>query len=169
VVRHQSSGPVGSNISSIYYAQGHHLAVFGQPLFQESISAWGHGPGRRRALVRGEARHPAGDAAALDEAALNSVGYVVSRYGRLSGRDLENLSHAEEPWRQADLSRKPGQSVRIERDWIAEYFSSAEADDDEIVLDARVVDEWLRGAGERASHDVRRDDLDRLRSLMRGN
>ncbi|MDQ1633589.1 MAG: hypothetical protein QOJ32_398 [Frankiaceae bacterium] len=28
----------------LYYAQGHHLAALGRPLFSESISAWDMGP-----------------------------------------------------------------------------------------------------------------------------
>jgi uncharacterized phage-associated protein len=28
----------------LYYCQGHHLATFGLPLFDESISAWDMGP-----------------------------------------------------------------------------------------------------------------------------
>lgn len=27
-----------------YYAQGHHLAVYGQPLFADKIQAWSYGP-----------------------------------------------------------------------------------------------------------------------------
>src|SRR5262249_49336794 len=28
----------------LYYCQGHHLAIFGEPLFSETISAWDMGP-----------------------------------------------------------------------------------------------------------------------------
>src|SRR3954454_3562950 len=79
----------------LYYCQGHHLATFGRPLFDETVSAWDMGPGggslgvaERQALTP-----PEPPPAQLGEAELNTVGYVLSRYGRLSGRDLEVLSH----------------------------------------------------------------------------
>lgn len=49
----------------------------------------------------------------MDEAQLNTVGYVLSRYGALTGGDLENLTHSEEPWQLADSGRRPGESARI--------------------------------------------------------
>ncbi len=50
----------------------------------------------------------------LDAGQLNTVGYVISRFGRLTGHDLELLSHAEDPWRTADASRPGGGTVRID-------------------------------------------------------
>ena len=47
----------------------------------------------------------------LDEAALNTVGYVVSRYGALTGRDLEVMSHGERPWTLANANRRPGEEI----------------------------------------------------------
>jgi hypothetical protein len=104
----------------------------------------------------------------LGEAELNTVGYVVSRYGRLSGRDLEVLSHAEDPWRRADRSRRPGGSARIEPEWMRAFFAAAD-DDDEVPLDGEVLSEWLAGAGERSDQPPVRDDPQRLRArLQRG-
>src|SRR3954466_657693 len=78
----------------LYYAQGHHLAAFGRPLFHESISAWDMGPVVGSLWHEEREQNVPGDARRLDEAGLNTVGYVLSRYGRLTGQDLENLSHA---------------------------------------------------------------------------
>jgi uncharacterized phage-associated protein len=33
-----------SNLKLLYYAQGHHLAERGAPLFDDEIQAWSHGP-----------------------------------------------------------------------------------------------------------------------------
>ena len=82
----------------LYYCQGHHLATFDEPLFIESISAWDIGPVVGQ-LWKSEKDHGiAIEDAVLDEAVLNTVGYVVSRYGALTGRDLERLTHSEDPW-----------------------------------------------------------------------
>jgi uncharacterized phage-associated protein len=168
-MRQRSPGlPIKKLHKLLYYAQGHHLAVFGLPLFHESVSAWDMGPVVGSLWYEERQGHPPGDARKLDEAALNTVGYVLSRYGRLTGQDLENLSHAEEPWRLADRQRTPGQSVRIERAWLSEFFSS-ESDEDDIVLDAVDVHSWLAGARERSARPARRDDLHSLRARIVGD
>jgi uncharacterized phage-associated protein len=131
----------------LYYCQGHHLATFGRPLFQESLSAWDLGP-VVGALWRAEKNGETVEHRELDEASLNTVGYVLSRYGGLTGEDLVRLTHSEEPWRLADVDRRPGTSTTIRNEWIEEFFrsSASAAEEDEIVLDAAVVARWLDGA-----------------------
>lgn len=154
----------------LYYCQAHHLAAFHTPLFHETISAWDMGPVVGTLWYdekRGDALAPAD----LGEAELNTIGYVVSRYGALSGRDLENLTHGEEPWRRADRTRRRGESARIEPEWIEEYFVSeaGSQDDDEVALDSAAVAEWLSGAPNRREQPAEADDLGVLRArLSRG-
>ena len=151
----------------LYYYQGHHLATFGRPLFEESISAWDMGP-VVGSLWFAEKQGPAASDAAplpLGEAELNTVGYVLSRYGRLSGRDLEVLSHAEDPWQRADRSRRPGASARIEPEWMRAFFAAPD-DDDGIPLDGDVVNAWLAGARERSEQPPTHDDPQRLRARL---
>jgi uncharacterized phage-associated protein len=153
----------------LYYCQGHHLATFDEPLFEETISAWDMGP------VVGtlwyEEKHDQAPArpADLDEAQLNTVGYVISRYGALTGLDLENLTHSESPWRRADQGRRPNTSARIEPEWIKEYFSTQGAADDpadEARLDSTAVTRWLRDAEKRHAEPVRPDDPEELRARL---
>jgi uncharacterized phage-associated protein len=74
--------------ASLYYCQGHQLATFGEPLFQEAISAWDMGP-VVGTLWHDEKHHGIdGEVTPLSEAELNTIGYVVSRYGRFTGTDL---------------------------------------------------------------------------------
>lgn len=130
----------------LYYCQGFHLATFGQPLFGEPISAYDMGP-VVGSLWYAEKNGLAPVAADLGEAELNTVGYVLSRYGGLSGADLERLSHNEPPWQLADARRIPGGSAPIELDWMRDYFRTASApaaDHDEPPLDSAVVADWLR-------------------------
>ena len=123
----------------LYYCQGHHLATFGVPLFTERISAWDMGPVVGQLWNEEKRTGRAAAASPLDEAELNTVGYVLSRYGALTGKDLEHLTHSEPPWRLANAQRKPHASARIEIDWIKDYFvgdgSGAESDDD-VTLDS---------------------------------
>jgi uncharacterized phage-associated protein len=132
----------------LYYCQGHHLATFGEPLFEDTISAWDMGPvvgTLWHAEKQGTLRPVRSD---LPEGALNTIGYVVSRYGQLTGLDLEHLTHSETPWQRADAVREPQGRVRIERDWLIEYFQDAGAadSDDAPLIDPDEVARWLHGA-----------------------
>jgi uncharacterized phage-associated protein len=91
----------------LYYVQGHHAAVTGRPLFPEAIEAAGSGP-----VVAGftgvDLAAPRG---MLDDGVLDSVAYVVSRYGRLSVLDLQHLTKAEPPWQTG--RRSPDRRIRL--------------------------------------------------------
>jgi uncharacterized phage-associated protein len=151
----------------LYYCQGHHLAVFGQPLFTETISAWDMGPVVGQlwyAEHQGAPVHTTGNP--LSEAGLNTVGYVVSRYGALTGQDLEHLTHAERPWQRANEHRPAGQSARIEPAWIEAYFRTAGDDDEAITLDAGQVRDWLDGAETRRATEATPDSAQALRARL---
>ncbi|MET8334337.1 Panacea domain-containing protein [Streptosporangium canum] len=154
----------------LYYSQGHHLATFGKPLFNDTISAWDRGP-VVGTLWRQEKDGdvPDGSLPKLGEAELNTIGYVASRYGALSGQDLEHLTHSETPWQRADAMRRPRESVRIEPEWIEEYFTGPGADDaaeEGIVLDSAEVTTWLSDARERLADPLQVDDLDAIREKL---
>jgi uncharacterized phage-associated protein len=156
----------------LYYCQGHHLGTFGLPLFSEQIKAWTMGP-VVASLWRDEDRQePPPAPHVLGEGELNTVGYVVSRYGALSGDQLERLTHTEHPWRAANERRELGSSDRIEQGWIRAYFvstASGDQEDDEGV-DPELVREWL--ASTRPDADLlpgRADDREALLArLARG-
>jgi hypothetical protein len=83
----------------------------------------------------------------MDEAALNTIGYVLSRYGALTGRDLEVMTHGEPPWQLADVTRRAGGRALIRTEWILDYFRTDGAPDDgvdEAPLDSVAVSAWLR-------------------------
>ncbi|MGH3831375.1 MAG: Panacea domain-containing protein [Pseudonocardiaceae bacterium] len=153
----------------LYYCQGHHLAAFDEPLFSEAISAWDMGPvvgNLWYAEKRGDA--PQGHRE-MDEAQLNTVGYVLSRYGALTGQDLENLTHSEEPWRLANSGRRPGESIHIKPEWIKQYFRTSGSTDDEeneVLLDSTSVTQWLRGAEKRRADPVRSDSREELTTRL---
>jgi uncharacterized phage-associated protein len=153
----------------LYYCQGHHLATFGEPLFAETISAWDMGPVVGALWFQEKQAVNEADASRLSEAELNTVGYVVSRYGALTGRDLENLTHGESPWQQANQVRRPNGSSRIEREWIQEFFSASydlDREEDEIPLDSAAVTDWLSGAADRRAETLRPDSIEELRSRL---
>ena len=108
----------------LFFAQGHHLAWRGRPLFDEPMYA----------TERGVAVEdvPGEDAPALHgEGPLNTVGYVVERYAALSPADLRTLIQASQPWQAAT---KPGGGPRIEwahlRDWFRRPDETDDPDDE---------------------------------------
>jgi uncharacterized phage-associated protein len=151
----------------LYYCQGHHLAAFGEPLFEDSISAWDMGPVVGTLWFAEKQGTPPSTRTDLPEGALNTIGYVVSRYGRLTGRDLEHLTHSETPWQRADAQREPHGSFRIERAWLLEYFQEAGAadSDDAPLLDTDDVSRWLQSAQAPASPPTG-DDYDALQTRL---
>ena len=136
----------------LYYCQGHHLATFGEPLFSETISAWDMGPVVGALWYAEKQGNISKVHREMDEAQLNTIGYVLSRYGALTGQDLEHLTHSEEPWKLADSERRPGESARIKPEWIRQYFRTsgrAGNDEDDALLDSAAVTRWLQGAEQR--------------------
>ena len=158
----------------LYYCQGHHLATFGVPLFEETVSAWDKGPVVGRLWYREKAGEADSDPTPPGEAELNTIGYVMSRYGALSGRDLMHLTHSEEPWRRADAERRSRESKPIAKAWIYEYFRNDVDDDDDTVLDTAAVKDWLGNAEAGLAEPATQDDpaeiaarLEDLRSRAR--
>ena len=162
--------PIKKQHKLLYYCQGHHAATFGEPLFAETISAWDMGPvvGQLWHQEREGTVAPSGRE--LTEAQLNTIGYVVSRYGGLTGADLERLTHAERPWQDADRDRRPQTSARIPLESLQTFFSSPDRDDeddDAPMPDSEAVAEWLGQATE-PPQDGTPDTVESLRARLSG-
>ncbi|WP_245177182.1 Panacea domain-containing protein [Geodermatophilus sp. DF01-2] len=154
----------------LYYCQGHHLATFGEPMFRETISAWDMGPVVGQLWYEERTGEVPMNLEELDEATLNTIGYVISRYGALSGADLEHLTHSEAPWREANRSRRPGESVRIPNESIRSYFEVADEDEGDSQTpppDSHAVTTWLKDVNPRHAQQSRpRDSIEALRRFL---
>lgn len=108
----EESGDTISNLKLqklLYYAQGFHLALTnGQPLFQERIEAWRHGPVAPRVYAQ-YARHrgnsipiPEGfDPATIPADVREILDEVYEVYGQYSAWRLREMTHEEAPWQDA--------------------------------------------------------------------
>lgn len=164
--------PVKKQHKLLYYCQGHHVAACGEPLFAETISAWDMGPvvGQLWHQEREGTAAPSG--AALTEAQLNTIGYVVSRYGGLTGADLERLTHTEPPWQDADRARRPKSSAKISVESLRAYFGSAASGDDDDegdgapMPDSADIAEWLARVTAPPPAGGTRDSIESLRARL---
>ncbi len=106
----------------------------------------------------------------LDQAALNTIGFVLSRYGRLTGRDLEILTHGEPPWMaaKARAAASGDRSPKILRSDLMEFFGSKEGVDEDTGGNPAPDEllEFLRGASERSANVPCPDDLARLKDRL---
>ncbi|HEY6595846.1 MAG TPA: hypothetical protein VI011_17350 [Asanoa sp.] len=93
---------------------------------------------------------------------------MLSRYGGLTGHDLEVMTHGEPPWRLADAGRRPGTGAPIRPEWIRDYFRAEGAPDDGVddpPPDLAAVSQWLESAPDVASSsDGPVDTLEALRA-----
>src|SRR4051794_29010008 len=101
----------GDNISNLklqkllYYAQGFHLAITGEPLFSENIFAWEHGPVVPSVYHRfkefGSNAIPCGefDFSKFDPDTRDTLDEVYQAYGQFSAWKLRDMTHDEPPWK----------------------------------------------------------------------
>jgi uncharacterized phage-associated protein len=113
----------------VYYAQVWAIAERGEPLFPDTIKAWGQGPvvpalfHEHRGLHGIEAANLAGDSAELSDAEREQIDRILAHYGGLPPAYLSKLSHHERPWSEARTSgerlghKSPAISVGAIRDF----------------------------------------------------
>ncbi|GHV01792.1 hypothetical protein AGMMS49521_2630 [Campylobacterota bacterium] len=149
----ENAGDTISNLKMqklVYYAQGVHLALKGERLFDENIEAWEHGPvvpNLYQELKRFGSREIVLDLEGFDRTVFSLeqqslLKYTYGIYGRYSAFELRNRTHQELPWLRTTRSNT------IDDEKIREYFkeqndvSMIEA---EIVSD-RILDEYSKVA-----------------------
>ncbi|MFC3961836.1 Panacea domain-containing protein [Nocardia jiangsuensis] len=113
----------------LYYAQGHHLAEYEAPLFEDPVQAWRSGP-----VVPAVFREFEGFGAAwvvlaeddpfhwdaVDADTTRFLTKVWNTYGGIAGWKLRNMTQAEPAW-QEYVEQDEG-NVEIPVDVIAKYF-----------------------------------------------
>jgi uncharacterized phage-associated protein len=124
----------------VYYAQGWHLALRDEPLFDEDIQAWRHGPVaptlyRRFRFLGGNPikadRLITNPKSLLSPSSLEVIDQVWGWYGKFTGPELIDMTHEERPWKETWGTRPrdgEGQDVidpRIIREFFKEKHSEA--------------------------------------------
>lgn len=115
----------------LYYAQAWSLVWDEEPLFNEAIEAWANGPVVRRlfAYHRGHFKidgMPIGNPDVLSEKQKETINAVLDFYGDKTSQYLIELSHLEDPWKNARIGLSPNERGDriISNDSMANYYSS---------------------------------------------
>lgn len=112
----------------IYYAQAWSLVWDDRILFRERIEAWANGPvvPALYARHRGEFQLSIwdGNPAALSTKQRETVDAVTNFYGKLTSQQLSDLTHREDPWREARIGIQLGErgNREITRAALHEYY-----------------------------------------------
>ena len=124
----QEHGPMtGMKLQKlVYYSQAWSIVWDDDELFPEEIEAWKNGPVVRELwdAHRGQFRVSEiqnGDADRLDADEMETVDLVLKFYGDKSAQWLSDLTHMEDPWKDAWES---GPNSVITKEALAEYYSS---------------------------------------------
>ena len=134
----EEAGDLISNLKLqklLYYAQGFHLAIFGEPLFPEPLEAWAHGP-----VVVDVYHHykefggsfiPPEDTdfSIFDKITRDFLNDIYSTFGQYSAWKLREMTHDEPPWANAYDEDIPGSTISHES--LVDYFSQFVEDTDE--------------------------------------
>ena len=114
----------------LYYAQGWFLAFYDRPLFDEDLQAWVYGPVHPETYRR--FKHHSFQPVTGDDVGSSELPDIVqdhlvevhSAYGKFSAWDLERMTHAEDPWREArgDLPEDEPSTAVISQESMRRYF-----------------------------------------------
>lgn len=92
----------------VYYCQAWGLVWDEQALFSEQIQAWANGPvvpalfaAHKGKFIVNRSDFPQGDPSSLTEEAKETIDNVLNYYGGKSAQWLVDLTHLEDPWREA--------------------------------------------------------------------
>jgi uncharacterized phage-associated protein len=114
----------------VYYAQAWSLVWDDAPLFDDAIEAWANGPVVPNLFYKHQGQFTVksisgGDPAALSPSQQETVNVVITDYGDKSAQWLVELTHLEDPWKEARGNCLPGRrcSNVISHAAMAEYYS----------------------------------------------
>jgi len=116
----------------LYYVQAWHAAITDEPLFPDTIKAYRDGPvvpEVRHSRKDRNSRRPSNqvvDGIEIDDTAAAVIDLVLAKYGTMSGGELVELTHTEQPWKdvRGDLPADAHSSIPMPVEAMARYFRS---------------------------------------------
>lgn len=132
----------------LYYAQGHYMAIIGEPLFEDSIQAWQHGPVISsvyqtyksygyNVIVTPKNNH---DFSFIENKTKLLVHKIITYYKQFSAAKLRIMTHEEKPWKN---TYKHGlTNLVISNELIKAYFLNSELNKKFEIKDAKTEREY---------------------------
>lgn len=114
-----------------YYAQAEYLARFDTRLFREPVEAWQHGPvirplyqlhHHKREVLPSHLGPGDLDGILEDETVVEVLNDVLAIYGHMSGAELRELTHREQPWQETRANGLKDDEIPVEL--IRDYYRS---------------------------------------------
>lgn len=118
----------------LYYAQGHHLARHGRPLFDDQVQAWSHGPvvpavyHEFKRFGSGELGLDESDPFDWDDIDEDTTQFLIGiweAYGSLAAWRLRNMTHGEAPWSEHFVDGQ--RSIEIPHEDMRRWFNGRTA------------------------------------------
>ena len=113
----------------VYYCQAWSLVWDERPMVCDEFQAWANGPVAPELYDRHRGQFAVGtvngNPGTLDQAARDTIEAVIEFYGAKHSQWLSDLTHTEDPWREARGSLPPGarSNAVISHASMAEYYS----------------------------------------------
>ncbi len=117
----------------VYFSQAWSTVWDGELLFQEKIEAWANGPvvptlynAHRGLFIVNERNFKIGDVNELTKVEKETIDAVLKTYGDKSPSWLSELTHNEDPWKNAREGLAPGDRghAEIRPESLSEYYES---------------------------------------------
>jgi uncharacterized phage-associated protein len=91
-------------------------------MFEEPVEAWANGPVVADVWRAEKRNHRLPSHRDLDETMRETVALVMSRYSRLTGTDLIDVTHTEPPWRE--VSGRDDLDQTISQESLKAFFTT---------------------------------------------
>jgi len=122
----------------VYYAQAWHLALYDEPLVESEFRAWAHGPVNYELYneYRDYGADPIGlptnfSTKSIPAPIREHLDDVWDTYGKYDAKYLEDMTHAELPWKEArgELSPWAACNVPIKEETMKQFYRSLKNDE----------------------------------------
>lgn len=119
----------------VYYAQAWHIALHDEPLFEEDFQAWVHGPVIPSLYQKYKSFgwQPISEDVAPDlhKDVFQFLDEVAEEYFASDAYELEQMTHAEDPWNWArgDLAPDEPSNEVIKKEWMKEFYRARVEED----------------------------------------
>ncbi len=112
----------------VYYSQAWATVWDDDVLFDEQVQAWNNGPVVRELWEANKGKFKIanvenGDSGSVSDAQRETIGRVLDFYGAKNAQWLSDLTHMEDPWKDAFAQ---GQNTEITPQAMSEYYSTLE-------------------------------------------